>query len=99
MLPKCKKFISTHIPHILSIIALVIFTTLALSMVYTAHTDTAENQAKLIEEQTSITSINTKNATQLLEALKAEDPVKVEESLIALQKGLKSKTKFNNIRI
>lgn len=88
MLPKCKKFISTHIPHILSIIALVIFTTLALSMVYTAHTDTAENQAKLIEEQTSITSINTKNATQLLEALKAEDPVKVEESLIALQKGL-----------
>ena len=88
MLPKCKKFISTHIPHILCIIVLVACTVTALSMIYTAHNTAAEHQLQLIENQRNTTNSNVRNTTQLLEALKSNNPAEVEKSLTTLQKNL-----------
>lgn len=88
MLPKFKKFLSTHIPHILCTIALVVFTSLAISMMYNAYHSTTQSQTDLLSNQMSSSSINSINATKLANAFKANDTAEVEKLLTSLQKSL-----------
>ncbi|MGL4674968.1 MAG: methyl-accepting chemotaxis protein, partial [Wohlfahrtiimonas sp.] len=88
MLSKFKKFISTHIPHILSTFAIVLFVSLALSMVYSARNTASQEQANLVTSQLSSSNINSKNATKLVNALKANDNEEAEKLLTSLQKSL-----------
>ena len=88
MLPKLKKFVSTHIPHILCTIALVVFTTLAMTMVYNAHNATSQDQTNLLNNQMSSSSINSINATKSATAFKANNTDEAEKLLTSLQKSL-----------
>lgn len=92
MLPKLKKFVSTHIPHILCTIALVVFTTLAMTMVYNAHNATSQDQTNLLNNQMSSSSINSINATKLANAFKANNTDEAEKLLTSLQKSLSAQS-------
>lgn len=88
MLSKLKNFTSTHIPHILCLLGIVIFTSVALIMTYTTNLSTSQSQTELIGEQISKTGTNARNATQLVNALKANDTNQIEKISISLQKSL-----------
>lgn len=92
MLSKFTKFLSSHIPHILCALALVIFTALAGLMMHTRQQTITNNHTTILDGQLSQNKAHSRSITSLLEALESNNLAKSEEILDKLQKSLRQQS-------
>ncbi|OYQ75070.1 methyl-accepting chemotaxis protein [Wohlfahrtiimonas chitiniclastica] len=87
---KSNSFFSTHIPHILCAIALVVFTGLSIALMMSQHDETYENRNSILQSQLTSSHLNEKNTVKLLNAIKSDNDEQAIEALAELQQSLQA---------